>query len=122
MRSRLICSFIIAAVSIALGAFGSHGLREKLDARDFEIYQTSMHYQQFGSVLLLVLVIIERLTNLGETPMFWTLLGGILIFSGSLIILVMSGVRTWGSVTPVGGIMMIGSLLGVAFQLWRMKD
>jgi uncharacterized membrane protein YgdD (TMEM256/DUF423 family) len=81
-----------------------------------------MHYQQFGSVLLLVLVIIERLTNLGETPMFWTLLGGILIFSGSLIILVMSGVRTWGSVTPVGGIMMIGSLLGVAFQLWRMKD
>jgi uncharacterized membrane protein YgdD (TMEM256/DUF423 family) len=101
-----------AAVSgfaaVALGAFGAHALKSTLAAPEFAVWQTAVHYQMFHTAALLALGLMPAA---GETRALrlaaWCLGGGILIFSGSLYLLAVTG-RTWlGAITPVGGLMFL---------------
>lgn len=112
-----------AFLAVALGAFGAHGLKNVLPADLLTVYQKGVTYH-FGHSLALILTGITALV-LGGGPFFrWSALAfgvGILLFSGSLYILAISGVRTWGAVTPLGGISFMTGWLLFALGALRAK-
>lgn len=99
---------VLAALGVAAGAFGAHALRGKLSPRDLEIFETAVRYQLIHAVALVALGALHR----GTPPIAaggagWCLGIGTCIFSGSLYLLVATGVRKWGAVTPIGGVLLI---------------
>jgi uncharacterized membrane protein YgdD (TMEM256/DUF423 family) len=120
MHGRAIVSYagILGACGMALGAFGAHALRARISAEMLEIYRTGVLYHLFHAVALLGVAAVvpylrfPRLT----TGLF---VGGVLVFSGSLYVLAISGVRIWGAVTPLGGIALIAGWLSLLPRLPR---
>ena len=107
---------VAGATAVALGAFGAHALRQRLDPGMLEIYRTGVLYQVLHALALLAVAALGR--RLGRPRLTTSLFAaGIVIFSGSLYILAISGVRVWGAVTPFGGVALIlGWLSMVTFR------
>ncbi len=96
---------IFAMLAVALGAFGAHGLKNVLDANTMQVYQTSVQYHMYHALGLIGIGILMHVTSASLLPLAATLmLVGILLFSGSLYILSMTGMRWLGMVTPFGGV------------------
>lgn len=95
-----------AAVAVALGAFGAHALKTRLDPQMLANFETGVRYQMYAALALMVLG-----TQAGQTraPLF--ILLGSLIFSVSLYVLALSGVRWLGAITPLGGLLLIIGLV-----------
>lgn len=97
------------ALAVILGAFGAHILKEKLTEDLFQIFQTGVTYHFYHAIGLLILSIIAY--HLPETSFLrwsgWLMLAGIIIFSGSLYLLSVSGIRWLGAITPIGGLCFI---------------
>jgi len=118
MRLPLAVGAAAALLAVMAGAFGSHGLRGTLDARSLEVFQTAVTYQMYHA-LALVLVAVLALTSLsrrllaGAAVLFGA---GIVLFSGSLYLLVLTDMRWIGPLTPLGGLcfMMAWALLVAA--------
>ncbi len=113
---------LIAALSgfiaVAAGAFGAHGLRQRLDAGMLDVWQTAVAYQLYHSLALLAIAAIPGLAaSRLAVGAGWLFAGGIVLFSGSLYILALSGTRWLGMVTPLGGLLWLTGwlLLAVAF-------
>ena len=105
-----------------LGAFGAHGLRGRLDAYSMGVYERAVFYQFIHALGLLIVPLFARagvLTESSMTWICWLLLVGILIFSGSLYLLAVTGVRVLGAITPIGGLSFIAAWLLLAFYLLR---
>ncbi len=103
---------IFGGLSVAGGAFGAHALREKISDRSLEIFETAARYQMYHALaLLLVAILISRWEN---PPIIllvsgWLFVIGVVIFSGSLYTLSLTGIKSWGAVAPLGGLaLMIG--------------
>lgn len=106
-----------AFLAVALGAFGAHALQARLTTADLAIFETAVRYQMYHALaLLFVSGAVARWPGGGIAVVGWFFVAGILIFSGSLYALVFSGVRSWGMVTPIGGLAL---LLGWATIFWR---
>jgi uncharacterized membrane protein YgdD (TMEM256/DUF423 family) len=97
---------VLGALGVALGAFGAHALRGKYAADLLEHWDTAVRYQLWHALALLLLGALDgRLRWHGATRACFA--GGVLLFSGSLYVLVLTG-RLWlGAVTPIGGILLI---------------
>lgn len=101
--------------AVALGAFGAHGLRDSLGAAGLEIYRTAALYHLVHAVALLAVAALQdRLRWPRATSALFAL--GILLFSGSLYLLAVTGIRAFGAVTPFGGVLF---LAGWASSVWR---
>ncbi len=97
-----------AMVSVLLGAFGAHGLKSKLSAQAMSTFQTGVEYHFYHSLgLLIVGILISQLPGMGIKVTGWLMFAGIILFSGSLYLLALTGVRQLGMVTPVGGLCFI---------------
>jgi uncharacterized membrane protein YgdD (TMEM256/DUF423 family) len=98
---------ILAGLSVALGAFASHGLKDKLTERALEIFETATRYQMYHALALL-LVGILLMQNEAAQPWLnavgYAFIAGIILFSGSLYTLSFSGVKVLGAITPIGGV------------------
>lgn len=106
------------ALAVGLGAFGAHGLRDRLDAYSLGIWEKAVFYQFVHALALLVLPLLVR--DIGSAGRVgWLFALGILLFSGSLYALALSGVRTLGAVTPFGGVCFIAGWLLLAWTLFR---
>jgi uncharacterized membrane protein YgdD (TMEM256/DUF423 family) len=95
-----------AFLSVALGAFGAHGLKSKLATDMMAIYETGVQYHMVHSLGLLLIGILLR-TAPQSNLLNWSgllLLAGIVIFSGSLYALSITGIRGFGAITPIGGL------------------
>lgn len=119
-RSPLVAAGALnAAIAIAAGAFGAHALRERLDARRLEIFETAARYQMFHALALVLcgVLVMRGMTSAGTAG--WIMQGGIVVFSGSLYALALSDVRVLGAITPIGGVaFMVGWLL-LAWRAFR---
>ena len=112
-RRFLLPAAIFGFLGVAMGAFGAHGLKHLLNDYQLEIYKTAVSYQMWHALLLgLVAVLPERKLLCWAG---WALITGIVLFSGSLYLLAISGLRWLGMVTPLGG---VGFLLAWALLAW----
>jgi uncharacterized membrane protein YgdD (TMEM256/DUF423 family) len=113
---------ILLALAVILGAFGAHGLRGRLDAYLMSVYEKAVFYHFIHALGLLVVSIMPKTGALSESTAQWVcglLLAGILIFSGTLYLLALTGVRVLGAVTPVGGVSFIAAWVALAWCLLR---
>jgi uncharacterized membrane protein YgdD (TMEM256/DUF423 family) len=105
----IVISAISGFTAVAIGAFGAHGLKEKLSVEMLEVYKTGVLYHLIHSVVLLALSLNTMIKP--ELPSIFFILG-IILFSFSLYIYSTSGIRFFAMITPVGGIaFLIGWLL-----------
>jgi uncharacterized membrane protein YgdD (TMEM256/DUF423 family) len=110
------------ALAVGAGAFGAHGLRGRLDEYAMGIYERAVFYQFIHALGLLAVPLFARLDLLTPRASWRVcalLLAGILLFSGSLYVLALTGVRTFGVVTPFGGLAFILAWALLAFELAR---
>ncbi|KPB03031.1 DUF423 domain-containing protein [Bacillus sp. CHD6a] len=106
MNLFIILAAINGFLAVALGAFGAHGLEGKVSERMIEIWKTGVTYQMFhAGGLFVVALLMERFSSIGLlSSAGWSFLIGIVLFSGSLYILTLSGVKILGAITPLGGV------------------
>jgi uncharacterized membrane protein YgdD (TMEM256/DUF423 family) len=106
MKAFIIIGAINAFVAVALGAFGAHGLADKLEPKYLEIWKTGVTYQMFHATGLLIIGLL--LSKVGSSPLFtwsgWLMMIGIIFFSGSLYILSLTKIGVLGAITPIGGV------------------
>ena len=99
---------IFGFLGVAAGSFGAHALKLRLSAEMLAVFETAARYQLLHAVVLLFVGLAVNFfpTSTLRTSGF-LFMAGIIIFSGSLYILSLSGVRAWGAVTPFGGLMLL---------------
>lgn len=110
------------AAAVMLGAFGAHGLRGRLDAYSMSVYERAVFYHFIHALGLLAVPLLAKVGAMAHNSATWVcvlLLAGIAIFSGSLYLLAITGARTLGAITPIGGISFIAAWLLLAFALLR---
>ena len=108
-----------ALCAVAAGAFGAHALKDQLDARRFEIFETAARYQMYHALGMLAAAwLAGRGLALAATG-GWIMLGGVVVFSGSLYALALSGADWLGAITPIGGLGMIAGWALIAIAAWR---
>lgn len=120
-RTFALLGALLALVAVALGAFGAHALEARVPAGDLEIWRTAVRYQMWHALALLFLArgVLPRWSGGGAVVAGWAFLAGILLFSGSLYALVLSGVRTLGAVTPLGGVALLVGWSALAWRIFR---
>jgi uncharacterized membrane protein YgdD (TMEM256/DUF423 family) len=97
---------LFALTAVLFGAFGAHGLETRTDPHLLDVFKTGAYYQMIHA-LALVLTGQRALQRPNSSLLRWScrlLAAGILVFSGSLYLLVLTGERRWGMVTPLGGL------------------
>lgn len=110
---------ILGLVGVVLGAFGAHGLRDRVEPAQLASWHTAVNYQLFHAVALLALALFASATNrpLGVSP--WLFAAGVTLFSGSIYLLVLTPWRFLGPITPIGGMLLIA---GWASLLWMAHE
>ncbi len=99
---------IAGALGVGLGAFGAHGLRGRLSPDMLAVFETGVRYEMYHALaLLLVSALMARLDGRLIHVAGWSFTVGIVLFSGSLYLLALTGVRIFGAVTPLGGVAFI---------------
>ncbi|MFM6139686.1 MAG: DUF423 domain-containing protein [Cuspidothrix sp.] len=98
---------IFGGLSVAGGAFGAHALREKISDRSLEIFDTGARYQMYHALALLLVAILMSCLETPPTALLvsgWLFIIGVVIFSGSLYALSLTGIKSLGAVAPLGGL------------------
>ncbi|MAI87202.1 MAG: hypothetical protein CMF99_08685 [Candidatus Marinimicrobia bacterium] len=119
MRILIIIGSLFAALSVLLGAFGAHGLKNRLSMEDLAIFETAVRYQMYHSlgILLMGVASFYLTEKLVSMPAYFFILG-IIIFSGSLFLLVITNLRWFGAITPIGGLCLIIGWLLLAYNIY----
>jgi uncharacterized membrane protein YgdD (TMEM256/DUF423 family) len=96
-------------LAVALGAFGAHGLTSRVSADLLTVWQTAVLYHLAHALGLLLVGLLAP--HLPVKAAGWTLFAGIVLFSGSLYLLVLTGIRPLGMITPLGGVAFLAGWL-----------
>lgn len=124
MRFFLSSGAILAGISVASGAFATHALKTKLDDRALAIFETGARYQMYHAIALILVGLFLSRAEFGD-PLLTTsgiaFILGIVLFSGSLYALSLSGVKWLGAVAPLGGIAFMVGWICFAIAAWRWK-
>ena len=113
---------IFLALAVGLGAFGAHGLRSRLNPEMMDIYKTAVLYHFLHALGMLIVSVLPKTGTFPESAadtICWLLVAGILIFCGSLYLLAVTGTRTLGAITPIGGVAFIAAWAMLAWNLIR---
>jgi uncharacterized membrane protein YgdD (TMEM256/DUF423 family) len=119
-RIFMVAGALTAMVGVILGAFGAHGLRGRLTPADLEIFEKGVQYQMYHALgLFAVAWAASRWPSGATTAAGWLLIVGIVVFSGSLYVLVLTGHRWLGAVTPLGGVALIAGWAALTWAIVR---
>lgn len=111
---------VFALLAVGAGAFGAHALRDRLPTDLLAVFETGARYQMYHALGLLGVAWACSHWQGGLTVAAgWLFVAGIVIFSGSLYILALSGVRWLGAVTPLGGVAFLTGWLLLGLAAWR---
>ena len=120
-RTFLLIGALAGFIGVALGAFGAHGLRARLSAEMLAVFETGVRYQMYHAfAILIVALAAARLDGWLIRAAGWLFTVGIVLFSGSLYALALSGITILGAVTPIGGLAFLAgwaclAIAGLAF-------
>lgn len=113
MKFFLIAGAVNAMLSVAFGAFGAHLLEGRVADKYLDTWQTAVQYQMFHSIGLIAIAILMSSSLIGNLgSLSWAgylMLAGIIIFSGSLYVLSLTGISILGAITPIGGVAFIAA-------------
>ena len=117
---------VLGAIGVGLGAFGAHGLRARVGERELEVWETAARYHLLHALLLVGIGLFAASAQgsgraeVGKAADLagWATTVGIGIFSGSLYVLVLSGIRKLGMVTPLGGLALMAGWALLARAAW----
>ncbi|TDP28949.1 uncharacterized membrane protein YgdD (TMEM256/DUF423 family) [Idiomarina aquatica] len=104
----LIIAALLGATGVMLGAFAAHGLRGRLPENLFNAFETGVTYQSYHALALIALALWLKQTSspwLVASGYLW--LAGVVLFSGSLYALALTGIKWFGPITPIGGVLFI---------------
>ena len=109
-------------LAVVFGAFGAHALKGKLDDQALKVFETAVQYHFYHTFALLVVGVIAL--NQPQTVLLkssgWLFVVGVLVFSGSLYLLSLTGVRWLGAITPLGGLALIAGWACLAATGWKL--
>jgi uncharacterized membrane protein YgdD (TMEM256/DUF423 family) len=114
----------LLALGVVLGAFGAHQLKARLDPYSMALWEKAVFYHLIHALGLLMVALLPRTGTLGQPAaarVCLLLAVGIVIFSGSLYALALSGQRYLGAITPIGGVSMIAGWLLLTWYLMAAK-
>jgi uncharacterized membrane protein YgdD (TMEM256/DUF423 family) len=120
-KTFLLLGSINGFLAVALGAFAAHGLKSRLSEYLLGVFQTGVQYQMTHAIALVLVAILCKLYP-DSSPLLWSgwcFLAGIVFFSGSLYALSLSGVKVFGAITPIGGVLFLIGWLSLAFHAWK---
>ena len=110
---------VSAMVAVTLGAFGAHGLRARLGPDLLATFEIGVRYQMYHALgLLAVGLAMSRWPSSAAVLAGWLFITGTLVFSGSLYVLALTGVRWLGAITPIGGAAFIAGWIVLAWAVW----
>ena len=113
----------LGARAVLLGAFGAHGLKAKLAPEMMAVYQTAVQYHMWHALGLAVIALTAlhwpRLNLLRWAG--WSMILGIVLFSGSLYALALTQIKMLGAITPIGGLVFIVAWSMFAVAMWKAK-
>lgn len=115
---------LLMALAVAFGAFGAHGLKNRLDAYSMSVYEKAVFYHFVHALGILLVSLLARTSAIsiaGQSRAAWLLFIGIVVFSGSLYALALSGMRVLGAITPIGGLAFILGWLVLAYEAFRVQ-
>lgn len=116
--------FLVGSVSsliaVALGAFGAHGLRERLTPPMLAVFETGVRYHFYHALALFaVAYAVARWPSSAPITAGWLFLAGTVLFSGSLYLLSLTGTRWLGAITPLGGLAFLAGWAALFWAAWR---
>ena len=114
----------LGALSVAAGAFATHTLENSLTIKALEIWETATKYQMYHVLALLLVALLLTRNEIASSYLNlagWAFIGGIMLFSGSLYALSLSGIKWLGAITPLGGLAFIIGWMAIAIAAWGMK-
>ena len=115
-KTFLLLGAIAAFLAVTLGAFGAHGLRGRLSPEMMAVFQTGVQYHMYHALaLILVAGIMGRMSGWLVQAAGWCFVAGIVLFSGSLYLLAVTGVTVLGAITPIGGVAFLAGWALLAF-------
>ena len=119
-RTFALIASLLAMAAVIFGAIGAHALRGRLGPEDLLIFETGVRYQMYHALgLFAVAWAVSRWPSGATTAAGWLFVAGVLVFSGSLYVLVLTGQRWLGAVTPFGGLLMICGWASLAWAVFR---
>lgn len=111
---------IFGFFSVAIGAFGAHGLKSKVSTDLMNTFETGVRYQMYHALALILLGLIA---NFFPSALLdwsgWFLVAGIVVFSGSLYLLVITGANAFGAITPFGGLCLMAGWFFLALRIYQ---
>jgi uncharacterized membrane protein YgdD (TMEM256/DUF423 family) len=120
MRLWIVLGAVNAFLSVAAGAFGAHGLKARLAPDLLTIFETGARYHMYHSLGLIAIGLVAQAR---PSPLLsgagWAMQAGIVLFSGSLYALALTGVRGLGAITPLGGLGFLAGWALLAVAVWR---
>ena len=113
---------VSAGLAVALGAFAAHGLRARLSPEALQTFETGARYHMYHALALLAVAwAVTRWPGGAVTAAGWLFVAGTLLFSGSLYLLAVTGMRMLGAITPFGGLAFILGWLALAWAAWSSR-
>jgi uncharacterized membrane protein YgdD (TMEM256/DUF423 family) len=108
-------------LAVALGAFGAHVLKDRLSSEMLAVFQTGVQYQMYHALaLILVAILANQLSRSGAVRWAgWLFFYGIILFSGSLYALSLSGIKVLGAITPLGGLAFLAGWIILAWGAFK---
>lgn len=121
MRLLMLFGAFGGLLSVVLGAFAAHGLRDRLAPEMLAVFQTGVQYQFYHSLALLVVgaMAMQGMSVPGMRCSALLFAAGIVIFSGSLYVLALSGIKWVGAITPIGGICFLAGWMALMLTVYR---
>lgn len=126
-KNVVITASILAAIAIILGAFGAHGLKERIPEASLAIFETGVTYQMYHALALLAIGLSNVLSPKTTQWVFRFFIFGVLFFSGSLYVLALKSILSFsvsylGPITPIGGLLFILGWVRLAFGVFKNSD
>ena len=113
MKTRMVATAaILGMIAIILGAFGAHALKKVLTIEQLATFETGVRYQMYHALFLLFIGLIDELSDKTKKTIYYLVVSGVLLFSGSIYLLATNDLTTFdfktiGFVTPIGGLLLI---------------
>jgi uncharacterized membrane protein YgdD (TMEM256/DUF423 family) len=112
---------VSAGAAVGLGAFGAHALRAMVTPEMLAVFETGVRYQMYHALALVAIGLgFARVQRRTAAAAAWLFVAGTVLFSGSLYVLVLTGTRWWGAVTPLGGVAFLAGW--AALVMARIKE